>query len=69
MSVNGAAIAMASHVFQFQRRRMTTKIRIESISIASVTAMPYAPARCSDFLKATTSRTTATHSVQLMNGT
>ena len=46
--MRGAAIAIAAHVGQSQSWRMTTKIRIESISIASVTAMPYAPARLSD---------------------
>ena len=40
MSVSGTAIASAIHRFQFHNRRITMKIKIESISIASVTAMP-----------------------------
>ena len=39
-ATSGIAIAMRDHIGQFHSRRMTTKIRIESISIASVTAMP-----------------------------
>ena len=54
---------------QCHSRRITTKIRIESISIAIVTAMPYAPARLSEFRNPMTSAMIAISSIQLMNGT
>ena len=69
ISNSGSVIAIDTHTGQSQMRRMTTKIRIESISIAIVTAMPYAPARLSDVRKPATSAMIASSSIQLMNGT
>ena len=40
-SISAAAWIASGPAGQFHRRRITTKMRIESISIASVTAMPY----------------------------
>ena len=69
MRNSGTAMSTATSAFQPQMRRITTKISTESISIASVTAMPYAPPRLSELWKPTTSSTTAIRSDQLMNGT
>ena len=40
ITTNGMATASANAVGHSQRRRITTNSEIESISIASVTAMP-----------------------------
>ena len=40
ISKSGMVMRIAIHTGQSHSRRMTTKIRIESISIARVTAMP-----------------------------
>ena len=68
-NISGVAIETAIHVGQSHNWRMTTKMRIESINMASVTAMPYAPARLSEVRNPMTSTITAASSVQLMNGT
>ncbi len=68
ITMNGTAMASARAVGHCHSRRMTTKSEIESISIASVTAIPYAPARLLELLNPITSRITAISSAQLMNG-
>jgi hypothetical protein len=69
MARSGTAIASATGSGQFQSLRITTKISTESIIIASVTAIPYAPPRLSELLKPSTSSDTAIKSVQLTKGT
>ena len=69
ISAIGSISATAAAIGQCQTRIMTKKISTESIIIAIVTAMPYAPASALELPNPTTSAITATNSVQLMNGT
>jgi hypothetical protein len=66
---NGVATSAATSLGQCQSLRITTKIRMESISIAIMTAMPYALASASELWNPTTSAITAQKSDQLMKGT